>query len=72
MPKSIYLHKCRAKKAAENDFFKLMNHSVFTKTMENVQKHRDIKFVQFKGEETTWCQVQIITAQTFSQKICWL
>ena len=53
MPKSIYLHKCRAKKAAENDFFKLMNHSVFTKTMENVQKHRDIKFVQFKGEETT-------------------
>ena len=59
-----------AKNDFEKEFFKLMNNSVFGKTMENVRKHRDIKLVKTdKRRNQLVSELNFHTENTFRKLI---
>ena len=67
MVKPIYLYaelRRNAKNNFEKDFFKLMNNSVFEKTIENEKKHRDIELV------TAWKRESYFLIEQNYQQIC--
>ena len=60
----------QAKNDFEKDFFKLMNNSVFGKSMENVKKHRDIKLVTTdKRRNQLVSEPNYHTAKWFSENL---
>ena len=60
----------QAKTDFEKDSFKLMNNSVFGKTMENVRNHRDVKLIVTNGQRKTLVsEPNFHTSKQFSEEL---
>ena len=60
----------KAKHEFEKEFFKLMNNSVFGKTMENVRKHTDVKLVTIEQKRIKLVsELNYHTTKHFSQTL---
>ena len=59
-----------AKNEFEKDFFKLMNNSVFGKTMENIRNHKDVKLVTSEQKYLKYVmKPNFKDGQTFSKEL---
>ena len=62
--------RAEAKNSFEKDFFKLMNNSVFGKTMENLRKRQDIKLITDKEKLLKWAsKPSFISSKIFNEDL---
>ena len=62
--------RAKAKNSFEKDFFKLMNNSVFGKTMENLRKRQDIKLVTDEEKLLKWAsRPSFISCKIFNEDL---
>ena len=62
--------RAEAKNSFEKDFFKLMNNSVFGKTMENLRKRQDIKLVTDEEDLLRWAsKPSFISCKIFNEDL---
>ena len=62
--------RAEAKNSFEKDFFKLMNNSVFGKTMENLRKRQDIKLVTDEEKLLKWAsKPSFISSKIFNEDL---
>ena len=60
----------KAKNSFEKDFFKLMNNSVFGKTMENLRKRQDIKLITDEEQLLKWTsRPSFISCKIFNEDL---
>ena len=62
--------RAEAKNSFEKDFFKLMNNSVFGKTMENLRKRQDIKLITDEEDLLRWAsKPSFISSKIFNEDL---